>query len=71
MVPLGNVAFSFHFMPSHEDLKSTDIIGLFTIMLGLILYRFAGNVPSQKPKHHLFTEKLLDTQQLLDSETLP
>lgn len=40
MVPLGNVAFTFHFMPGHVPLRSTDIGGLFLIMSGLFLYRF-------------------------------
>ena len=33
MVPLGNVAFTFHFMPGHVPLRSTDIGGLFLIMV--------------------------------------
>ena len=41
MVPLGNVAFSLDFVPGHQPLKSTDIVGLAIIMLGLIFYRFA------------------------------
>jgi hypothetical protein len=44
MVPLGNVAFTLPFMPEHTTLRSTDIIGLVVIMLGLVLYRFADQI---------------------------
>jgi len=40
MVPVVNVAFSLKFMPGHQPLKQTDIIGLIVIMLGLVTYRF-------------------------------
>lgn len=42
MVPLGNFAFTLKFVPGHQSLKVTDIIGLVVIMAGLILYRFSG-----------------------------
>lgn len=40
MVPLGNVAFTFPFMPQHQPLHANDITGLVFIMLGLFVYRF-------------------------------
>lgn len=40
MVPLGNVAFTFPFMPEHQPLHANDIAGLAFIMLGLFVYRF-------------------------------
>ncbi len=39
IVPLSNVAFSLDFMPGHKPLQKMDIVGLFVIMFGLILYR--------------------------------
>jgi hypothetical protein len=44
MVPLGNVAFTFSFMPEHQPLHSNDIFGLLFIMLGLFVYRFMENM---------------------------
>lgn len=40
MVPLGNVAFTFPFMPQHQPLHAKDIAGLLFIMSGLFVYRF-------------------------------
>lgn len=40
IVPLSNVAFSLKFMPGNKPLKMMDIVGLFVIMAGLIIYRF-------------------------------
>lgn len=40
MVPLGNVAFTFPFMPEHQPLHTKDIVGLIAIMAGLFVYRF-------------------------------
>lgn len=40
MVPLGNVAFSLHFVPQHQPLSPWDIVGLVVIMVGLVIYRF-------------------------------
>jgi uncharacterized membrane protein len=45
-VPLSNVAFSLKFMPGHKPLKAVDIVGLFVIMAGLILYRFWNAIES-------------------------
>ena len=44
MVPLGNVAFTLPFVPEHQPLAPTDIIGLVVIMAGLICYRFAAAI---------------------------
>jgi hypothetical protein len=38
----GNFAFTLKFVPGHQALKSTDVIGLVVIMAGLVLYRFSG-----------------------------
>ncbi|KAG5179711.1 hypothetical protein JKP88DRAFT_183161 [Tribonema minus] len=43
-VPLGNAAFALPFIPGHTPLQSTDIIGLFAIMGGLVLYRFGASL---------------------------
>lgn len=44
IVPLSNVAFSLQIMPGHKPLNTFDIIGLFVIMSGLVLYRFMGQI---------------------------
>lgn len=44
IVPLSNVAFSLKIMPGHQPLKIWDIIGLFVIMFGLVLYRFMNSI---------------------------
>jgi hypothetical protein len=44
MVPIGNVAFSMDFMPGHQPMRTTDVWGLFFIMLGLLLYRFSSSL---------------------------
>lgn len=44
IVPLSNVAFSLKIMPGHKPLNSFDIVGLFVIMFGLVLYRFMGQI---------------------------
>ncbi len=41
MLPIGNVVFSLKFMPGHLNMKPTDVLGLFCILFGLLLYRFA------------------------------
>jgi hypothetical protein len=46
IVPLSNVAFSLNIMPGHQPLKIWDIIGLFVIMFGLVLYRFMNSITS-------------------------
>ncbi len=52
MLPIGNVVFSLKFMPCHQNMKSTDMLGLFCILLGLFLYRFAQTV-MKKMRHRL------------------
>jgi drug/metabolite transporter (DMT)-like permease len=47
MVPMGNVAFTLPFVPEHQPLKSTDIIGLVLICGGLGVYRFAAALVQQ------------------------
>ncbi|TDH72167.1 hypothetical protein CCR75_000992 [Bremia lactucae] len=44
MVPLGNVAFTFPFMPEHQPLQAKDVAGLVFIMLGLFVYRFLEEI---------------------------
>lgn len=44
MVPLGNVAFTLPFVPEHQGLRVTDIIGLIVICGGLVVYRFAADL---------------------------
>ncbi|TMW62398.1 hypothetical protein Poli38472_009891 [Pythium oligandrum] len=44
MVPLGNVAFTFPFMPEHQPLHAKDITGLLVIMSGLFVYRFLEDI---------------------------
>ena len=44
IVPLSNVAFSLSFMPGHRPMNTYDVIGLGVIMLGLIFYRFMGQI---------------------------
>ena len=44
IVPLSNVAFSLKIMPGHKPLNTFDIVGLFVIMSGLVLYRFMGQI---------------------------
>ena len=51
MVPLGNVAFTFPFMPEHQPLHARDIAGLVVIMLGLFVYRFLADVTASWNKH--------------------
>jgi hypothetical protein len=46
IVPLSNVAFSLNIMPGHKPLNNFDIVGLFVIMSGLVLYRFMGQIIS-------------------------
>jgi len=44
MVPLGNVAFTLPFVPGHQPLQVTDILGLIIICIGLGCYRFASGL---------------------------
>ncbi|CBJ27236.1 conserved unknown protein [Ectocarpus siliculosus] len=47
-VPLGNVIFALPFVPGHQPLHATDILGLIFVMTGLVLYRFGPAL------HHFF-----------------
>jgi hypothetical protein len=60
IVPLSNVAFSLQIMPGHKPLNTFDIIGLFVIMSGLVLYRFMGQIIS-------YIEKLSGRHGTMDS----
>lgn len=42
MVPIVNTAFSLDFMPKHQDFTIYSVFGLVVILLGLLVYRFAG-----------------------------
>lgn len=44
IVPLSNVAFSLKFVPGNQPLRSWDIVGLFVIMTGLVIYRFSSDI---------------------------
>lgn len=44
IVPLSNVVFSLSFIPNHKPMKPFDILGLFIIMSGLVVYRFMAQV---------------------------
>lgn len=46
IVPLSNVAFSLHFVPNHQPLKTMDLVGLIIIMSGLLVYRFTAQLYS-------------------------
>ncbi|CAN0389988.1 unnamed protein product, partial [Hapterophycus canaliculatus] len=35
MVPIGNVGFSFKFVPHHQDLHLSDTMGLLFILTGM------------------------------------
>jgi CRT-like, chloroquine-resistance transporter-like len=50
IVPLSNVAFSLNIMPGHKPLNTFDVVGLFVIMFGLVLYRFMGQIISSIQK---------------------
>jgi hypothetical protein len=62
MVPLGNVAFTLPFVPEHQGLRVTDIIGLVVICGGLIVYRFAADFAKKyySDKNEDVKEPLLD-----------
>ncbi|KAI9917053.1 hypothetical protein PsorP6_017202 [Peronosclerospora sorghi] len=74
MVPLGNVAFTFPFMPEHQPLHSKDIAGLLFIMLGLFMYRFLEDLIdawNKRNRIHLGEKDLVDDelkQALISSE---
>ena len=59
MVPLGNVAFTLPFVPQHQPLRVTDIIGLIVICLGLGCYRFAAKIA----EHYFNKDKPRNSQE--------
>lgn len=69
MVPLGNVTFTLPFVPEHQSLHATDIIGLILICLGLGCYRFAADLAAQyfgdNNKKILTAEDLRDDKNIL------
>ncbi|CAI5707881.1 hypothetical protein KXD40_005047 [Peronospora effusa] len=67
MVPLGNVAFTFPFMPEHQPLHAKDIAGLVFIMLGLFVYRFMADVAASWNKQR----KAIDTGTAVDELNQP
>jgi hypothetical protein len=48
LVPLTNALFAMQWIPGHQDLKPTDLLGLGVIMGGIVVYRFMKRVPGQK-----------------------
>lgn len=44
IVPLSNIVFSLKITPNHQPMKITDMLGLVTIMCGLVIYRFYESV---------------------------
>jgi len=49
LVPLTNFAFSLDWVPGHQPVRPTDLIGLVVIMTGIFLYRFVGTETT--PEH--------------------
>lgn len=56
MVPLGNVAFTLPFVPQHQPLRVTDIIGLVVICGGLGCYRFAAKFVESCTKNRPYSK---------------
>jgi len=48
LVPLTNALFAMKWIPGHQDLKPTDLLGLGVIMGGIFIYRFLKRVPGAK-----------------------
>jgi hypothetical protein len=51
LVPLTNAAFSLQWVPGHQPVHPTDILGLVVIMLGIFFYRFVGYALASPPPH--------------------
>jgi hypothetical protein len=66
MVPLGNVAFTLPFVPEHQGLRVTDIIGLVVICGGLLVYRFAADAMKKWREGRERYQSLSDKEPLLD-----
>lgn len=71
MVPLGNVAFTLPFMPEHEPLRATDIIGLVLICFGLGCYRFAAGLYHEYyGDHSTGPQRLMSAADLRDDKEI-
>lgn len=71
MVPLGNVAFTLPFVPEHQSLKATDIIGLILICSGLGCYRFAASIyHDYYGDHSTGPQRLLNAADLRDDKEI-
>jgi len=51
LVRCSNVAFSLNVMPGHQPMNKFDVAGLFIILLGLVLYRFMGQISTYLRRH--------------------
>jgi uncharacterized membrane protein len=75
IVPLSNVVFSLKFIPGNQPLRTWDIIGLFVIMTGLIIYRFNKELLQFLQKYivssdtKLLDDATLELQKQQDSKT--
>jgi uncharacterized membrane protein len=65
IVPLSNVVFSLKFIPGNQPLRTWDIIGLFVIMIGLVIYRF-----NKELLHFLQNYVVSSDFKLIDDTTL-
>lgn len=62
IVPLSNVAFALPFVPRHQPLHVWDILGLFVILGGLVIYRFYPSL--QKVYFTMVVGRKLSNQEL-------
>jgi hypothetical protein len=51
MVPINNLAFSLRFVPGHQPLKPTDLVGLAVIMAGPLPYRYCPLQPLRSTRY--------------------
>jgi drug/metabolite transporter (DMT)-like permease len=70
MVPLGNVAFTLPFVPEHSNLRSTDIVGLVIICLGLGCYRFAADLADKYCSEEFRVRKVSKSFVTSDEKTI-
>jgi hypothetical protein len=59
-------AFTLPFVPEHQGLRATDIIGLVVICGGLVVYRFAADVVKKWREGRERFQSLSDKEPLLD-----
>lgn len=72
MVPISNLAFSMPFMPQRSIIHAADVIGLITIMAGLVFYRFGSSVSTvidESVKKHSSIDDDGLTESLLHAES--